>query len=217
MLLSRTPSGWLGADLDNAEPDSDRADVIFEACQQLGIDQQTLIRSTNEVGASSKFYSDHGEWVWAACDVLAYNPPDAQYVVQWMDLDYKGQVKCKFVNRLNLCFDDENRQDFLDRVADAEARRRRAEANMRYHLYVHSQPVDEVVPLSQVNPAASSNQMAANSPLPINNPAPLPIQTSPMAVRELCGSQLFRWLAAFIPLFFRCSSVGFWHSCRSTM
>eukprot|EP01012_Entosiphon_sulcatum_P008694 TRINITY_DN14772_c0_g1_i1.p1 TRINITY_DN14772_c0_g1~~TRINITY_DN14772_c0_g1_i1.p1 ORF type:complete len:4302 (+),score=681.03 TRINITY_DN14772_c0_g1_i1:35-12907(+) len=99
--------------------------------------------------ARSQFFvvgsnDENGNITWAPCRVQEYNEEENSFLIRW-----ESSAQLKWVKRLNLIFDDEDERLWHRRVAQAEALRAEAEAQLRLWLYVDSQgdglvaPVDE--------------------------------------------------------------------------
>lgn len=91
----------------------------------------------------SRLYMD-GEWTWAACDVLAYEPKKMQY-----EIVFRCNGKSKWVKRLNLMFDTESETMFMERLRQTSEMREMAKAMVRLEYFASRQNAEEIAPLSE--------------------------------------------------------------------
>lgn len=71
----------------------------------------------------SKWFHSSGKWDWRECSVLAYDKDKQKYLIEWDE-----SKKQKYVNRLNLKFDEEDEKAFEKRIQAAIQRRMLSEA-----------------------------------------------------------------------------------------
>lgn len=92
------------------------------------------------VPAYSKFFRLDGSWTWEHCQVLQYFPDRNRYLIKW---DHNGKQKevSRFVPasvslssaRLNLRFEDEDANDFDQRLRTAQTLREEAQELLVCH------------------------------------------------------------------------------------
>jgi hypothetical protein len=106
--------------------------------------------------AVSKWFLTEGSWEWRPCTVLGYDEKREQFLIEW-----DGNKTRKHVSRLNLRFDDENKQQFALRLQAAHELRLACEArvsrNMRIDLLdysdVHEPPPSHYIEIvSRIGP-----------------------------------------------------------------
>jgi dynein heavy chain len=77
---------------------------------------------------------------WRNCEVTSYEPKEGVYVVKY------GKVTAR-VPKVCLCFQEEDRFNFVERFREAHVRRLQAETLIRYNLYVDCMPEDDQIAL----------------------------------------------------------------------
>ncbi|KAJ3395101.1 hypothetical protein HDU92_006186 [Lobulomyces angularis] len=113
--------------------------------------------------AFSRFFTypeqDALDWEWLPCDVLDYDGEKSSYLVKW----HQNQ-QTKFVKRLNLIFDLEDRNFFYKRLEKAIKRRNFAETKKNYFDCINTKVEDSVIgPLPQQLRAAVLNKLGTLS------------------------------------------------------
>eukprot|EP00906_Rhabdomonas_costata_P002297 RCo003671 len=103
-----------------------------------------LGRDSGGTPALSKFHFDDSFSDWAPCRVLDYNDEKSEFLIQWND-----NANQKWVKRLNLLFDDEDRDQWKKRLQYAVTLRGEAEARMRLWLYINDMPDHLVAPVDE--------------------------------------------------------------------
>jgi glycogen debranching enzyme len=71
----------------------------------------------------SKWYHSSGKWEWRSCSVLSFDNEKRKFLIEWDD-----SSKQKYVNRLNLKFDEEDEKLFEKRIQAATQHRLLSEA-----------------------------------------------------------------------------------------
>ncbi|GBG29641.1 Dynein heavy chain 7, axonemal [Hondaea fermentalgiana] len=102
--------------------------------------QEWLERCTS---GRSRLYMD-GEWTWAPCDILSYDPARLQY-----EIVFRCNGKSKWVKRLNLIFDAEHEPTFWERLQTCTDLRELSKAMVRLEYFASRQDAEEIAPLSE--------------------------------------------------------------------
>ncbi|KAI8905239.1 hypothetical protein DFJ77DRAFT_551994 [Powellomyces hirtus] len=109
----------------------------------LGIGAKRGLPATRAYSRYFKYSDVEGEaaWAWLKCDVLEYDPEVQMYLIEWKPSGPRKQVK-----RLNLLFEDEDRDKFYDRIEFAFLARARMLQKELYCQEIQAQ-TDAGVPL----------------------------------------------------------------------
>ena len=96
--------------------------------------------------ATSRYYNQNTntEGEWKSCKVLDYNTEEDTYFVDW-----GNDGKRKWVKRLNLIFDSEDKDQWNERYNQACRLRDQAEAQTRLHLFVTGMPDEWITPINE--------------------------------------------------------------------
>lgn len=122
---------------------------LFDDCVDEDPLPDFLVQQAKKAGlpgvpACSMFFTTSNEYTWQRCYVLEYDPVEMSYHIQWVSTGRR-----KFVKRLNLVFDQEDHQDFLDRRERAMRRRMVQESYTRLDMYVNQLPEDIAFPFDE--------------------------------------------------------------------
>lgn len=79
--------------------------------------------------AESKWHTTGGRWEWRPCLVLLYDEEREQFLIRWSSSNRK-----KYVSRLNLRFNDEDKHSFALRLQAAHLQRLATEARVVCYL-----------------------------------------------------------------------------------
>ena len=90
-------------------------------------------------------YSKDGFGRWRDCRLLSYNEQEEKYQIQW---EHTNDIE--LIPRIHLLFSSEDPFIFAERVVKAHKERKKAEAYLRYNLYVDSMPIDDIPDNEQV-------------------------------------------------------------------
>ena len=93
-------------------------------------------------GGLSPYYRD-GRWRWEPCDVLDYDARSGRYLVQ-----FHRSGKQKYVKRINLLFDAEDRATFCERLKFCLKFRENTKSAIRFQHFVEQQPEDSSSPMA---------------------------------------------------------------------
>jgi hypothetical protein len=83
------------------------------------------------------------DWEWRKCVAIQYNPSRNQFLIQWDD----AQRTKKWVSRLNIMFEGEDRNQFYLRIERAVKARNEVEAEMEYNKRIAGFDVPNMAPL----------------------------------------------------------------------
>lgn len=111
-------------------------DPEFET--RSGSEWVLLSKNFNKKGAVavSRFFSypeSELEWKWAPCNVIDYDSKSDFYIIEWTETKQQKQVK-----RLNLLFEEENRERFFRRLEYAVKMRSETEFYVNHWESVRS-------------------------------------------------------------------------------
>jgi hypothetical protein len=93
--------------------------------------------------ARCPFYRN-GKYVWLPVKVLSYNDEEGRYLVKHVENGVQ-----KYVERLSLLFDQEDKNQFKERIYQCKYYQRRAEDEIRFQNYAETIPLEKVSILSQ--------------------------------------------------------------------
>jgi dynein heavy chain len=93
--------------------------------------------------ARCPFYRN-GKYVWLPVKVLSYNDEEDRYLVKHVENGVQ-----KYVERLSLLFDQEDKNQFKERIYQCKYYQRRAEDEIRFQNYAETIPLEKVSILSQ--------------------------------------------------------------------
>ena len=134
--------------MPNFLPLSDFLDRTVDPCSAETFAQWKAAGA--EVCATSRWTLPSGETEWRRCFVLDYIEKTDRYLIQWV-----CNSKTKYVGRLNLIFDAENRRVYESSVHQARQTRSIVESELRYAYRVQSMLVPEGLRL----PAATAKRI----------------------------------------------------------
>ena len=100
----------------------------------------------------------YGTGTWADAKVTGYNEEAQKFTLEWVD----GSKLPPSLSRMHICFKAEDPFNFVERVADAHARRSLAEKELLYKLYIDCMPTDDMKPLD-AEQCARVQSLAVNS------------------------------------------------------
>lgn len=96
------------------------------------------------------FVLKDSKYVWRPCIVKDYDLEKNLFLIEWTNEDANfNSSNLKYVKRLNLLFDDEDEQVFIQRKRFAQARRAQAERRVRYLMEVDKISDDKVTPIDE--------------------------------------------------------------------
>ncbi|KAJ3343181.1 hypothetical protein HDU93_009731 [Gonapodya sp. JEL0774] len=123
---TKSPETWIAHGPLKGDPHTRGLSRYQINCSVLGLSRhpesnksQTLKQPALDSSSADNLDVDQGNWEWRPCWVVSYDGEANVYEIEWVD---NAGLK-KHVKRLNLMFEDENRERFHERYTVAEHRR----------------------------------------------------------------------------------------------
>eukprot|EP01135_Chromosphaera_perkinsii_P003004 Nk52_evm26s232 gene=Nk52_evmTU26s232 len=126
----RTPEEWISLGTENG---------IKKFVPAKGLYVEPEVRNGKESPQNCPPY-------WKQCKVLSYVAKTRRYEVEWMT---NGEWEREQLPRLFVFFNSEDPHVFAQRMVEAYESRERAEALLRYNLYIDCMPTDDLLPFDK--------------------------------------------------------------------